>query len=234
MAYFKTIYHKKYKIILGISALAALTVLGIYIYHRQSSFLHYLSSHGEQVRLWAEQHPLPAVTLLILSQVIQVLLAVIPAGPMQIAAGYAFGPFYGTLISAAGSALGSILVYSLVKRYGKRVLCLFIDEEKIDAFLPETLDRKWEALMVLTYLIPGSPKDMITYIAGLTETHPALWIFLFLFGRIPSILAASFSGHALGTRQYRMAALCLAAIILISLLGYLFYRYLMNSKKESL
>ena len=230
MTYFKSMKHKKLKIFLCLLVLAALTLLFIYLYQRQDYYFSFLSSHGDQVRHWAGQHTLLAVSLLILGQVIQVFMAIIPAGPLQMAAGYAFGTFYGTLISALGSALGSILVYSFVKIYGKKWITFFLSEEKLDKFMPEKLDRKWELLMTLIYLIPGSPKDIITYIAGLTETHPALWIFLFLFGRIPSILAASLSGHALGNQQYKMALLSLAAIGLLSSIGYIIYKKLMDKK----
>ena len=233
MTYFKTMKNKKLKIFLCFLLLAALTFLAVYIYRRQDYYINYLTSHGDQVRQWAGQHTILAVTILILGQIIQVFLAIIPAGPLQMAAGYAFGTFYGTLISAAGSALGSILVYSLVKLYGKKWITFFISEEKIDQFLPEKLDGKWELLMILIYLIPGSPKDIITYIAGLTETHPALWMVLFLFGRIPSILAASLSGSALGKQQYKMALLSLAVISILSFTGYLIYKKLMEKKDRT-
>ena len=222
MTYFKAVRHKKLKIVF----------LVFLFYKRQETLAAFLSANTDRIRIWAGQHTLLAASFLILAQVLQVFLAIIPAGPFQLAAGYAFGSVYGTLISLIGSAVGSILVYYLVKIYGKRVVSLFFSEEKINQFLPEKLDRKWEILMVLIYLIPGSPKDLLAYLAGLTNTHQALWIFIFIFGRVPSILISSFSGNALGQQQYKTAVILLIILGCLSCLGYFVYNYLLKNKEN--
>ena len=232
MTNFKTIQHKKLKLFLFLTALPLLILLAFLFYRRQEAFIVFLTANTKHIRIWAGQHTLLAVSVLIFAQVFQVFLAIIPAGPFQLAAGYAFGSVYGTLISLIGSAVGSILVYYLVKIYGKRVVSLFFSEEKINQFLPEKLDRKWEILMVLIYLIPGSPKDLLAYLAGLTNTHQALWIFIFIFGRVPSILISSFSGNALGQQQYKTAVILLIILGCLSCLGYFVYNYLLKNKEN--
>ena len=232
MTNFKTASHKKTKILLLLTALPLLAFLAFLFYKRQEAFIAFLTANTDRIRIWAGQHPLLAALFLILAQVFQVFLAIIPAGPFQLAAGYAFGSIYGTLISMIGSALGSILVYYLVKMYGKRFISLFFTEEKINQFLPEKLDRKWEILMVLIYLIPGSPKDLLAYIAGLTNTHQALWIFVFIFGRIPSILISSFSGNALSQQQYKTAVILMIILGIFSCLGYYIYKSLLKNKEK--
>ena len=232
MTYFKAVRHKKLKIVLFLTAMPLLIFLVFLFYKRQETLAAFLSANTDRIRIWAGQHTLLAASFLILAQVLQVFLAIIPAGPFQLAAGYAFGSVYGTLISLLGSAVGSILVYYLVKIYGKRVVSLFFSEEKINQFLPEKLDRKWEILMVLIYLIPGSPKDLLAYLAGLTNTHQALWIFIFIFGRVPSILISSFSGNALGQQQYKTAVILLIILGCLSCLGYFVYNYLLKNKEN--
>lgn len=232
MINFKAVRHKKLKIVLFLTAMPLLIFLVFLFYKRQEAFVAFLSANTDRIRIWAGQHTLLAAFFLILAQVLQVFLAVIPAGPFQLAAGYAFGRVYGTLISIIGSAVGSIFVYYLVKTYGKRVVSLFFSEEKINQFLPEKIDRKWEALMVLIYLIPGSPKDLLAYLAGLTNTQQALWIFVFIFGRVPSILISSFSGNALGQQQYKTAVILLIILGGLSCLGYFVYNYLLKNKEN--
>ena len=49
----------------------------------------------------------------------QVIVAIIPGEPLELAAGYAFGAFEGTLICLAGIFIGSMIVFSLlVRRFG--------------------------------------------------------------------------------------------------------------------
>ena len=232
MTNFKTIQHKKLKLFLFLTALPLLILLAFLFYRRQEAFIVFLTANTKHIRIWAGQHTLLAVSVLIFAQVFQVFLAIIPAGPFQLAAGCAFGSFYGTLISVIGSALGSILVYYLVKKYGKKVVSLFFSEDKINQFIPETMDRKWEGLMVLIYLIPGSPKDLLAYAAGLTNTHQALWILVFILGRIPGILISSISGNALGQQRYKTAVICLLFLCALSCIGYFIYNYLLKNKES--
>ncbi len=232
MTSFKTIHHKKLKIFLVLTALPLLALLVFLFFRRQEAYIAFLAANTDLIRDWAGHHVLTAVSILLLAQIFQVVLAVIPAGPFQLAAGCAFGSFYGTLICAIGSALGSILVYYLVKIYGKKVVSLFFSEEKTDQFLPEKLDRRWEGLMVLIYLIPGSPKDLLAYIAGLTNTHQALWIIVFILGRIPGILISSISGNALGQQNYKTAVICLILLCVLSCLGYFIYNHLLKNNES--
>ena len=154
---------------------------------------------------------------------LQVVIAIIPAGPMEIWAGYAFGPVWGTILSMAGSVLGTMIVFFLVRRYGIRIVEKFLPKK--DQEHKRLLERKNAAgALILLYLIPGSPKDVLSYLAGMTKVNPVVWFAVSAFGRIPGILSSSFSGHALSHRDYEVAFLILAVISVISFLSYRLYK----------
>ena len=49
---------------------------------------------------------------------LQVILAVIPGAPFEVAAGYLFGVIPGTLLCDSTMTIGSVLVFLMVRRFG--------------------------------------------------------------------------------------------------------------------
>ena len=79
----------------------------------------------EQFRAWVDGHgawgPLAYVAMVFL----QVLVAIIPGEPLEIAGGYAFGAWQGTALCLAGAVLGSVAVFALVRRWGRGLVAVF-------------------------------------------------------------------------------------------------------------
>ncbi len=57
------------------------------------------------------------------------------------------------------------------------------------------------------FLFPGTPKDLLTYCAGLTHMQLGRWLALSVVGRIPSVITSTIGGDALGAGSYGFAAL---------------------------
>ena len=96
--------------------------------------------------------------------------------------------------------------------------------EKIHSlrFLQDSSRRNF--LTFLLFFIPGTPKDLLSYIAGLTNMKMSVWVFLTSIARIPSILTSTISGNALGLGKYGLTALVFGGTLLLSLVGLLIYR----------
>ncbi|MBQ9716795.1 MAG: TVP38/TMEM64 family protein [Clostridia bacterium] len=187
----------------------------------------------EQFRQWIDARGFAGQAVFLLMIVLQVFVAVIPGEPLEIAAGYAFGWFGGTLLCLLGTAVGSALVFVLVRRYGTRVLDLFLSREKIRSmkFLQNT-DRL-KRLMFVLFLIPGTPKDLLTYIAGLTPIRMSDFLILSTFARIPSLVTSIVGGSALGDGEYLTAAIVFAATAAVSLLGLFVYSKIKQHKTRT-
>ncbi len=162
---------------------------------------------------------------------LQVLLAVIPAGPLELAGGYAFGAAGGTVFCLLGCTVGSMLVFLLVRWLGLPFVRLFVSEKKFSSISFLLSSRRWKQLMILCFIIPGAPKDVIAFAAGLTDINPLLWLAVVSLGRLPSILLTVLVGSSAGKRQYVPAVLIFTVMLLLVLIGFLWFRKL--SAKET-
>ncbi len=154
---------------------------------------------------------------------LQVVAAIIPGGPFEVAAGYSFGILWGTLICDVAMTMGSVFVFLMVRRFGLRFAELFISKEKIESasFLKQS--NKRDLLTFLFFLIPGTPKDIFTYFVGFTDMKLPMWIFITFVGRFPAIFLSVVSGDAAGEKKYLLFIIVMAVIIVTAGVGYLFY-----------
>ena len=182
-----------------------------------------LISEPESFRSWVEEKGWSSRLVFTGLVVLQVVLAFIPGEPFEIAAGYAFGALEGTILSVVGAAVGSIITFSLVRRFGMKLVRVFFSEEKINSvkFLKTSSARNM--LFLVIYMIPGTPKDLLGYFAGLTDIPFPVFCLVCTLGRIPSVITSTVGGNALGTKSYGSAILVFAFTFAISALGLLIY-----------
>lgn len=180
-------------------------------------------SNPEGFRSWVEAKGWSSRLVFMGMVIFQVILAFIPGEPFEIAAGYAFGAVEGTLLSIAGAAVGSIITFSLVRRFGMGLVRVFFSEEKINSVKFLKTSNARNILFLVIYMIPGTPKDLLGYFAGLTDIPFPVFCLVCTLGRIPSVVTSTVGGDALGTKSYRVAILVFAFTFAISALGLMIY-----------
>ena len=79
-------------------------------------------------------------------------------------------------------------------------------------------------LFLVIYMIPGTPKDLLGYFAGLTDIPFPVFCLVCTLGRLPSVVTSTIGGNALGTGKLTFALIVFGATALISALGILIYR----------
>lgn len=177
------------------------------------------------------EHYLLGAVFMVLVAAVQVIVALIPGEFVEIAAGYVFGSWIGSLLCLCGIVLGSCVTILLVRRLGSRLVYAFYPKEKIDS-LPIINDpAKRNLLTFLLFVIPGTPKDLFTYAIGLTDMSIPLYILLTTAARFPSVILSTLSGNAVGTRDYRMAIVFIIVTAVVSAAGVLIYNIF--SKKHA-
>ena len=72
----------------------------------------------ERFRAWVDEQGILAPIAFLGMLVLQIVVAVIPGEPLEIAAGYAFGAVEGTLLCLFGAFLGRVAVFLLVRKLG--------------------------------------------------------------------------------------------------------------------
>ena len=180
-------------------------------------------SQPEEFRLWVDSHGLWGRLAFVGMVIFQIVIAFVPGEPLEIGAGYAFGAVEGTLLSIAGAAVGSIITFSLVRRFGMGLVRVFFSEEKINSVKFLKTSNARNILFLVIYMIPGTPKDLLGYFAGLTDIPFPVFCLVCTLGRIPSVVTSTVGGDALGTKSYRAAILVFAFTFAISALGLMIY-----------
>ncbi len=175
-------------------------------------------------RAWVDERGFWGCVLFVGVIVLQVVIAFIPAEPLEIAAGYAFGAVWGTVLDWIGLVIGTAVVFLFVRKIGVKAVEVFFPREKIDSVKYLNNEKALNATAFVLFLIPGTPKDLLTYVAGLTKIRFLPWILLTSVARIPSIVTSTISGNALGLQKYGLAAIVFAATALASGAGILLYQ----------
>lgn len=177
-------------------------------------------------RAWVDEAGALSRIAFVMANMAQIVIAFLPGEPLELAAGYAFGALEGTLWCLAASALGTAAVMALVRTFGLRIVALFFPPEKIASMRWLRDARRFELLLFLCFLIPGTPKDLLTYVAGLGKSPVARIVALTTVGRIPSIVSSTLAAGALGDGNYLGAAVVAALTVALAGIGVIAYRKL--------
>lgn len=183
-------------------------------------------SNPDAVHAYVEQHAALSRLAIIGVNTLQIVLAFLPGEPIELASGYAFGFWEGTAACLVASAVGSSLVYWAVRRWGWKVMGLFFTREQFERFSWLKDARKLEFIMLVIFLIPGTPKDFLTYFAGLTRMRFGAVLAIATVGRIPSIVTSTVAASAFGAGEYGIMVVSMVIAVLLAGLGAIAYRSL--------
>lgn len=191
-------------------------------------------SDSERLRTWVDDNWLGSRLAYIGMIIFQIVVAIIPGEPFEIGAGYAFGGLEGTIICVLGSTIGGTLVFLLVKRFGVKLAELFVSVEKIQSLSFLRDHKKRDMIVFLLFFIPGTPKDVLSYFAGLTNMDVKTWLIITTIAKLPSIITSTVGGNAIGTKQYLFAIVTFGVTLLLSGGGLLFYNHYTKKKQGEL
>ena len=183
-------------------------------------------SNPDAVHAYVEQHAALSRLAIIGVNTLQIVLAFLPGEPIELASGYAFGFWEGTAACLVASAAGSSLVYWAVRRWGWKVMGLFFTRVQFERFSWLKDARKLEFIMLVIFLIPGTPKDFLTYFAGLTRMRFGAVLAIATVGRIPSIVTSTVAASAFGAGEYGVMVVSMVIAVLLAGLGAIAYRSL--------
>lgn len=188
-------------------------------------------SNPENFRAWIDSLGFLGAGAYIMLVILQVIVAFIPGEPVEILGGYAFGILDGTLLYLVGAFIGSVIVFLLVRKFGKTAAEIFFSKEKLESLKILQTSPKRTLIFTVIFTVPGTPKDLLVYFAGLTDMKLSTWILIAAFGRIPSALTSTIGGSALGNGKYLAFAVTLAVTAVLSLAGFLVYKFVIGKKQ---
>ena len=152
-------------------------------------------------------------------QILQVVIAFIPGEPVEIFSGALYGTVGGLLICLSGCMIASTIIFALSKRYGKPLFYSLFSKEKVQGWKWLQDSRKCSMVTFILFLIPGTPKDMLTYIVGVTDMSVWKFIGISTFARIPSVLSSTIIGSTMRQGEWKVSLIVFLVTGIIGIVG---------------
>ena len=209
---------------IGVIITTSLCILAFIVcYIKFGSELLTFVSDADRFKGWLDSYGNLGKIIFVGVRALQTVVKIIPAEPLEIGSGYAFGVWGGLFYCMLGTEIGSFIIVAITKIFGMKAVNLFVSEEKINSLDFIKNKEKLTLSLFIIYLIPGTPKDVITYLMGVTDY--SIWKFLLVTGiaRIPSIITSTVCGAALGEKNYLLSAGVFIATAVFGLAGIKLY-----------
>ncbi|MBX4173196.1 TVP38/TMEM64 family protein [Weissella viridescens] len=167
------------------AGLLVMVVLAIWLY-RIGAFTDpkVLRRLVESCGIWA-----PIVFVFI--QIIQVVIPIIPGG-ISLAVGVViFGPLWGFIYNYVGIVVGSLILFGLGRRYGHKIIDVFVSEKTLDKYMDKLDGRGWHITFALLILAPAAPDDALVLLTSLTKMTWREFTLIILLCKPATIIAYS-------------------------------------------
>lgn len=173
------------------------------------------------------------ILLLFSLQLAQIFLIVIPGEPIEILAGMCYGWLWGTIFIMISAGIITTLIFFMVRKLGKKFVYDFCEKEKVAKIENSKLfqnPQKIEMIMIILFLIPGTPKDLLVYIAGLLPIKPLRFILISTIARFPSVISSTLIGANIVVGDWKIGVMLYAMIVIITIIIVYLYQRLDKNK----
>lgn len=213
----------------GVS-LAAILAVFLSVYFTFGKQLTAFVSDTQSFNAWLSRYNGLSAVIFVLIRAFQTVIKIIPAEPLEIASGYAFGTWGGLLYCSIGTFLGSLVIVFLSKVFGSAFINAFVNEEQFKQLKVISNTKNQNLFLWIFYLIPGTPKDIFTYIVSATDINLIRFFAITTIARIPSIITSTICGSELSNNNVKAAVVVFVATAVVSVVcGLVYKKY--NHKK---
>lgn len=172
--------------VLGVITLIGSVLLVIWLYHLG------ILNDTNALKDWVTRFPLLAPFLFMLIQIIQIVIPIIPGGVTTVAGAMIFGPVWGFIYNYTSIILGSLLLFLLVRKYGRAFILLFVKEDEFRKYERKLDSKTYERFFIFCMASPVSPADIVVMITGLTNMSVKRFLTIILVAKPLSIIGYSY------------------------------------------
>ena len=151
-------------------------------------------------------------------QFAQIFLIILPGEPIEILAGMCYGGIGGLIFITISVFIISSLIFLAVRKFGRKFVYSFCSKERIEKIENSKLfknPKKIEWIMLILFMVPGTPKDLLVYIGGLLPVNPIRFILISTFGRFPSVISSTIAGSTLIQGNWKFSIFIYAITFII-------------------
>ncbi len=221
---------KKQKVQLGIHLIILIVFIALvaFISIKYGPGIIKIIRNPDRFRDFLASYKSISILVFIFFQILQVVIAAIPGEFTQLAGGYVYGTLFGTIYSTVGILLGAIIAFYASRLIGFRLVKDLVPEKNLEKFNFLINNPKSEITMFILFLIPGTPKDILVYLAGLTPIKPSYFFVIFIVARFPFILVSSFVGAHIKEQNYLPVAIISGIVGTLFVLGLIYKDRVIN------
>jgi uncharacterized membrane protein YdjX (TVP38/TMEM64 family) len=191
-----------------------------------------LSEYREQFSVWIKGMGVKGMAILLGIQALQIVVAVIPGGLVEILAGAAYGAWGGFAICILGCLIASVGIFLTVRIFGVPLVERFFGKRLTSAYKFLGNAKRVSLALFILFLIPGVPKDALTYIAPLGTIKLGRFILIATAARSPAILMSTMLGSSVLHGNWTLIALLFAATAFTGIAGVLYGERIVNKIKR--
>lgn len=154
-------------------------------------------------------------------QFAQIFLMILPGEPLEILAGMCYGTLLGTLFILFSVAFTTTIIFSLVRKFGKKFIYESFDKTKIDKIEKSKIfqnPKNIELILGVCFAITGAPKDILVYIGGLLPIKPLRFILIATFCRFPSIISSTIVGEYFSEGNWKVSIIVYGITFAVTIL----------------
>lgn len=157
-------------------------------------------------------------------QLLQVVVAFLPGEAVELAAGLLYGTWGGLCLCLLGIFAASCMVYFFVRLFGAKNL----DEKKLTKYHFLRDEARIRFSVFLVFFIPGTPKDLLTYLGPFLPIPAWQFLAISTLARIPSVLTSTFAASQFAEGSWQISAAVFAVTGLAALLCLLFEEHILT------
>jgi uncharacterized membrane protein YdjX (TVP38/TMEM64 family) len=190
----------------------------------ESKVLSYIQAYGAK-----------GVPVLMALQALQVMMTFLPAAIIQVLAGLSYGVWLGSVICIAGTILGNLIVFTVLRQLKSTFSSFFKergergemdeleaqpDKPKKNRFLSIAKLNQMkhpEYIAFLLFLIPGLPNGILPYIFAQTKITTLRYLVSVAAACVPTTLLCTWLGERISKGDYQTAVIL--AIVLAVIIG---------------
>jgi uncharacterized membrane protein YdjX (TVP38/TMEM64 family) len=215
------------KIRLAIAVCALTALVGVVAWLAESGALQqylrgllHVVEDKERLRVYLKDWGALAPIAFIAIQALQVVIAPVPGELTGLAGGFIFGAFWNVVYSTIGLTIGSVFAFVAARIIGRPLVQLMISSQTLEKFGHLT-ERRGAIATLALFAIPGFPKDILSYLLGLSPMHFLTFVLVCALGRVPGTILLSLSGAALYKENWKTLMILAVSVGILVVVFYI-------------
>ncbi|MBQ6154628.1 VTT domain-containing protein [bacterium] len=197
----------------------------------QHLFAIIISGDYQQLIAFLRSFGYTGMVILFCLQLLQTLIP-FPESILQITAGIAYGPWWGTLILMVSYTLGNVTIFILLRHFQPAFLKWIQSLKPVQKCHRLLGQQKPEVVVFILYLFPFLSNCFVPYLVAHTSISLRKYFAIMVIACLPMMLACVYLGDRLAEQDWLTATVVFLLCLIVSLILYFSQNWLWQQLKK--